>query len=95
MPADLVLFNGNIHTMDPAIARAEAVAITGDRVLAVRARLPEVLREVAAPMVELDASVAPRRGRALIFQHRIMHRACEVAAGEKYVLRTDILYGPA
>ena len=33
-------------------------------------------------------------GRALLFQHRVMHRACEVTAGEKFVLRTDILYAP-
>jgi prolyl 4-hydroxylase len=45
--------------------------------------------------VELDARVVPRRGRALLFQHRVMHRACEVQAGEKLVLRTDVLYRPA
>jgi hypothetical protein len=33
----------------------------GDRVLAVRARLPEVLREVAAPSVELEADVQTTR----------------------------------
>ena len=44
--------------------------------------------------VELDARVAPRQGRALLFQHRVMHRACEVDAGTKYVLRTDVLYRP-
>jgi hypothetical protein len=49
----------------------------------------------ATDFVELDARIEPRRGRALIFQHRILHRACEVEDGEKYVLRTDILYGPA
>lgn len=45
--------------------------------------------------VELDARVVPRRGPALLFQHRVMHRACEVQAGEKLVLRTDVLYRPA
>lgn len=44
--------------------------------------------------VELDARVAPRTGRALLFQHRVMHRACEVHDGEKFVLRTDVLYRP-
>lgn len=44
--------------------------------------------------VELDARVRPATGRALLFQHRVMHRACEVSAGEKFVLRTDVLYGP-
>ena len=33
-------------------------------------------------------------GRALLFQHRVMHRANEVEGGEKFVLRTDILYRP-
>jgi prolyl 4-hydroxylase len=45
--------------------------------------------------VELDARVRPRLGRALLFQHRVLHRACEVRAGEKFVLRTDVLYRPA
>ena len=45
--------------------------------------------------VELGARVAPRTGRALLFQHRVMHRASEVQAGEKFVLRTDVLYRPA
>lgn len=45
--------------------------------------------------VELGVRVTPARGRALLFQHRVMHRACEVQAGEKFVLRTDVLYRPA
>jgi hypothetical protein len=45
--------------------------------------------------VELDAKITPRAGRALLFQHRVMHRASEVLAGDKYVLRTDVLYRPA
>lgn len=44
--------------------------------------------------VELGTRVAPRTGRALLFQHRVMHRACEVTNGEKFVLRTDVLYRP-
>ena len=44
--------------------------------------------------VELGAVVTPQLGRALIFQHRVMHRACPVRAGEKFVLRTDVLYRP-
>jgi len=46
----------------------------------------------ATDFVELGAVVTPKVGRALLFQHRVMHRACEVEAGEKFVLRTDILY---
>ena len=48
----------------------------------------------ATDFVELGAEVTPKTGRALLFQHRVMHRACEVGRGEKYVLRTDILYRP-
>ncbi|MCA9637634.1 MAG: 2OG-Fe(II) oxygenase [Myxococcales bacterium] len=41
---------------------------------------------------ELGKRITPRLGRALLFQHRILHRACEVEEGEKFVLRTDIFY---
>ena len=43
---------------------------------------------------ELERRIAPARGCALLFQHRILHEATEVRAGEKLVLRTDILYKP-
>jgi hypothetical protein len=33
--ADLVLRNGNVHTVDESLPKAEAVAITGDRIVAV------------------------------------------------------------
>jgi prolyl 4-hydroxylase len=42
----------------------------------------------------LERKIAPRAGRAFLFQHRILHVATEVGAGEKLALRTDILYGP-
>ncbi|MEZ4450451.1 MAG: 2OG-Fe(II) oxygenase [Nannocystaceae bacterium] len=44
--------------------------------------------------VELGRRVTPKIGRALLFQHRILHRASEVEEGEKFVLRTDVLYRP-
>ena len=44
---------------------------------------------------ELERTVAPRAGRALLFQHRVLHTASEVLRGEKLVLRTDVLYRPA
>lgn len=44
---------------------------------------------------ELERRITPQRGRALLFQHRILHIATKVAEGEKFVLRTDILYAPA
>src|SRR5262245_28972246 len=44
---------------------------------------------------ELGQCVAPRAGRALLFQHRILHEATQVLEGEKFVLRTDVLYRPS
>jgi hypothetical protein len=43
---------------------------------------------------ELEKKIIPERGRALLFQHRILHEASPVRAGVKYVLRTDVLYRP-
>jgi hypothetical protein len=43
---------------------------------------------------ELGQRIVPRAGSALLFQHRILHEASEVRSGEKFVLRTDVLYGP-
>lgn len=36
--------------------------------------------------------IAPRRGRALLFQHMVLHEGRTVTAGTKYVLRSDIFY---
>jgi hypothetical protein len=43
---------------------------------------------------ELEKKIVPRRGSALLFQHRVLHIASQVSRGEKLVLRTDIVYGP-
>lgn len=43
---------------------------------------------------ELNQRIVPRKGSALLFQHRILHEACRVTRGEKFVLRTDIFYRP-
>jgi prolyl 4-hydroxylase len=43
---------------------------------------------------ELGKRIVPQAGRALLFQHRVLHEALAVARGAKLVLRTDILYGP-
>ena len=49
----------------------------------------------ATDFPELGAAVTPKTGRALVFQHRVLHSATPVVAGAKYVLRTDILYRAA
>jgi hypothetical protein len=41
---------------------------------------------------ELKKVITPKRGTALLFQHRVMHAALTPASGVKYVLRTDVLY---
>ncbi len=46
----------------------------------------------ATDFPELKRVIVPRRGAALLFQHRILHEATAVVRGEKYVLRTDVLY---
>ena len=38
--------------------------------------------------------VTPKTGMALLFHHPILHRGDPVIAGRKYVLRTDVMYGP-
>lgn len=39
--------------------------------------------------VELGKCIVLRMGRALLFQHRILHEATEVTRGAEFVLRTD------
>ncbi len=39
-----------------------------------------------------DLRVAPRAGMALLFQHLVLHEGCELIAGTKYVLRSDVMY---
>lgn len=36
--------------------------------------------------------VAPQRGKALVFDHLILHEGVAVEDGVKYVLRTDVMY---
>lgn len=38
-------------------------------------------------------TVAPRSGKALIFEHRVWHEGAPVEQGRKVVLRTDVMYG--
>lgn len=43
-------------------------------------------------MIDLDDVIEPRTGRALLFQHAILHEGCEVTSGVKYAVRSDIMY---
>ncbi len=42
--------------------------------------------------LDLEQVVEPRCGRALLFQHMVLHEGREVLEGTKYVLRTDVFY---
>ena len=39
-------------------------------------------------------SVQPKEGMALVFLHSIWHEGAVVHSGQKYVLRTDVMYKP-
>jgi hypothetical protein len=41
---------------------------------------------------DFGREVAPRTGMALLFQHLVLHEGCELIAGTKYVLRSDVMY---
>jgi hypothetical protein len=41
-----------------------------------------------------DAEVVGRTGMALIFRHELQHEGATVIAGQKYALRSDVMYGP-
>jgi hypothetical protein len=43
-------------------------------------------------LCDFEVSVVPDRGRALLFQHAILHEGRAVTSGVKYVLRTDVMY---
>jgi prolyl 4-hydroxylase len=57
----------------------------GETVFIERKRTEETLQT-------FTQSVTPRVGMSLIFLHQLMHEGAEVKEGEKYVLRTDVLY---
>lgn len=59
MQADLILYNGDIHTMNPAAPRGQAIAIVGDRIAAVGGN-DEIRALGAAQAVDLRGrTVAP------------------------------------
>jgi hypothetical protein len=41
-----------------------------------------------------SVSVAGKLGMALVFEHELLHEGAEVTGGIKYVLRSDVMYGP-
>lgn len=40
-----------------------------------------------------NLKVFPKRGFAIIFEHKLWHQGVEVESGKKYVLRSDVIYG--
>jgi len=40
----------------------------------------------------LDRGITPRTGRAVFFQHSLLHASRPVIRGTKYVLRSDVYY---
>ncbi len=42
-----------------------------------------------------NCSITPAPGLALIFDHYLMHEGARVVEGQKYVLRSDVMYGLA
>lgn len=43
-------------------------------------------------LLDLQVDVVPRPGRALLFQHHMLHEGRAVARGVKYAVRSDIMY---
>lgn len=43
-------------------------------------------------IVEPEVSIQPATGKALFFQHPLVHEGSVVTKGVKYVLRTDVMY---
>lgn len=41
-----------------------------------------------------SVSTAGKLGMALVFEHELLHQGAEVTGGVKYVLRSDVMYGP-
>ena len=42
--------------------------------------------------LDLKVDIQPRIGRALLFQHHLLHEGCEVRRGVKYAVRSDLMY---
>lgn len=48
--------------------------------------------DVFSPHVFADFTIEPAVGKALIFHHPLSHRGDPINGGEKYVLRTDVMF---
>ncbi len=49
----------------------------------------------ATRLCDFGFDVVPKRGMALLFQHIVLHEGLPVTAGNKYVLRSDVMYRSA
>lgn len=41
---------------------------------------------------QVEQTIWPLPGSAVVFQHKLRHEGCEVTRGRKYAMRTDVLY---
>ncbi|MCR9058127.1 2OG-Fe(II) oxygenase [Roseibium album] len=48
--------------------------------------------DVFSPHVFADFTIEPATGKALIFHHPLSHRGDPINSGEKYVLRSDVMF---
>ena len=46
----------------------------------------------ATNFLDIKRSVTPKPGRALLFNHHLLHEGAVVTSGVKYVLRSDVMY---
>jgi hypothetical protein len=46
-------------------------------------------------ILDWGVTVAPKRGSVLVFDHHVLHEGAALVAGEKYVLRTDVMFRAA
>ena len=43
-------------------------------------------------LIDYEATIVPKRGSLLLFQHAMLHEGCPVTSGTKYVLRSDAMF---
>ena len=43
-------------------------------------------------LIDLELEISPRPGRALLFNHHLLHEGAEVHRGLKYAVRSDLMY---